>query len=71
LSAQQPNIVLVDKHNTAEIIDISVPADSNVSSKEIEKIKTHRDLAIELTLLWKMTCNLVPIVVGCDSNVRS
>jgi len=66
LSAWQPNIVLVDKHNnTVETIDISVPADSNVSSKETEKIEKYRDLAIELTSLWKMTCNVVPIVVGC------
>jgi len=47
------------------IIGISVPADSNVSSKESEKIKKYRDLAIELTSLWNMTCNVVPIVVGC------
>jgi len=66
LSARRPDIVLVDKHNnTVEIIDISVPADSNVSSKETEKIEKYRDLSIELTSLWKMTCNVVPIVVGC------
>jgi len=37
LSAWQPVIVMVDKHNnTVEIIDISVPADSNVSKKNRE-----------------------------------
>ena len=56
---------LVDLINTMTIIGISVPADSNVSSKESEKIKKYRDLAIELTSLWNMTCNVVPIVVGC------
>jgi len=44
LSALQPDILMVDKHNnTVEIIDISVPADSNVSSKDTEKIEKYRD----------------------------
>ena len=66
LSARRPDIVMIDKNNcTVTIIDISVPADSNVSSKESEKIDKYRDLAIELTSLWNMTCDMVPIVVGC------
>jgi len=44
---------------------VSVPADSNVSSKEAEKVEMYRDLAVELTSLWKMACNVVPIVVRC------
>ena len=52
LSACRPKIVMIDKHNnTLKIIDISVPADSNVSSKETEKIDKYRDLVIELTSL--------------------
>jgi len=70
LSAHRPDIVyiivVIDKcNNVVEIIDISVPADSNVSSKEAEKIEKYRDLAVELTSSWKMTCDVVPIVVGC------
>ena len=39
LSAHRPDIVMIDKNkNTVTIIDISVPADSNISSKESEKI---------------------------------
>ena len=52
LSARRPDIVMIDKNNnTVTIIDISVPADSNVSSKESEKIDKYRDLAIELISL--------------------
>ena len=58
LSACRPKIVMIDKHNnTVKIIDISVPADSNVSSKETEKIDKYRDLVIELTSLWNITCD--------------
>ena len=57
---------MIDKNNyTVKIIDISVPADNNVSSEESEKIDKYRDLAIELTSLLNMTCDVVPIVVGC------
>jgi len=42
LSARRPDIVMEDNHNnTVEMIDILVPADSNVSSKEIEKIEKY------------------------------
>ena len=55
---------MIDKNNnTVTIIDISVPADSNVSSKESEKIDKYRDLAIELTSLQNMTCDVVPILL--------
>ena len=28
-------------------------------------MEKYRDLAVELTPLWQMTCDVVPIVVGC------
>jgi len=44
----------------------------NVSSKDTEKTDKYRDLAIELTSLWNMMCDVVPIVVeylGCETQM--
>ena len=49
MCCQLVDLVMIDENdNTVTIIDISVPADSNVSSKESEKMDKYRDLAIKL-----------------------
>ena len=49
LSAQCPNIVVMNtKEASAQIIDVAVPVDCNVTSKEAEKVEKYRDLSIEL-----------------------
>ena len=32
--------------------------------KEIEKIEKYKDLSVKLSSLWKMKCEVVPIIVG-------
>ena len=66
LSARCPDIVVMNKEEaSAEIIDVTVPADCNVTSKEAEKVEMYRDLSIDLMSLWKRKCKIIPIVVGC------
>ena len=43
---------------------MAVPSDYNVTSKETEKIEKYKDLSIEISSLWKMKCEVIPIVVG-------
>ena len=50
---------------SAQIIDVAIPVDCNVTSKEAEKVEKYRDLSIELMSLWKRKCEIIPIVVGC------
>ena len=65
LSARRPDVVVMNKEEASvQIIDIAVPADCNITSKEAEKEK-YRDLSIELMSLWKRKCEIIPIVVGC------
>ena len=48
----------------AWVIDIAVPWDSRVDSKEEEKVEKYQDLARELRKLWKVQVKVVPIVIG-------
>ena len=43
---------------------MAVPSDCNVITKETEKIEKYKDLSVELSSLWKMKCEVIPIVVG-------
>ena len=64
LSVQCLDIVVVNKEiASVQIIDVAVPADCNVTSRRLKSGK-YRNLSIELSL-WKMKCEITPIVVGC------
>ena len=61
LAARCPDIVvIVKRQKMVQIIDVAVPLDCNVSAKEIEKIEKY-DL---LMSLWKMKCEVIPLVIG-------
>jgi len=65
IKAKRPDILVVDKRNAeTTIIDIAVPGDYRVKEKESEKIEKYRDLALELTRLWKTSTKVIPIVIG-------
>ena len=73
ISAHRPDIVMVnnDSHS-AILIDIAVPADTNIISKETEKIVKYHDLCIELKRLWNLkSINVIPIVIGCLESFSS
>jgi len=61
LTAQHPDVEVIDKQTkTAQIIDVAVPADNNVSTKEKEKIDKHKELCVELLSLWRVHCEVIP-----------
>ena len=41
IEAQRPDLVVVDKERSCEIIDFAVPGDSRIEKKEKEKIKKY------------------------------
>ena len=62
---RRPDVVVLDKHeNMCHLIDIAVPGDSRVASKENEKVQKYQDLARELPKLWQVKVKVVPVVVG-------
>ena len=66
IEARRPDIILVEKKKrNVVIIDISVPGDTRIVSKEEEKILKYQDLKREIKQVWNMTTvKVVPIVVG-------
>ena len=42
---------------------MSVPSDTNISVKEIEKLSKYKYLEIEISKMWKMKKN-IPVIVG-------
>jgi len=49
ISARRPDIVVINKpHNAVQLIDVSVPADHHVVSKEIERLRSTKTLESNL-----------------------
>ena len=60
-----PDIVCINKRTkSCLIINIAIPGDKNIITKEQEKIDKYQDLRIGLGKLWKLKAEVVPVVVG-------
>ena len=46
------------------MVDVAVPWEGRVGSKEMEKVDKNQDLALELRKLWGVKVKVVPIVIG-------
>ncbi|XP_067940204.1 uncharacterized protein [Watersipora subatra] len=63
--ANQPDIVVVDKENKrATIINIAVPNDYNIASKEKEKVEKYFPLGDEMEKCWNVRTTVIPVVIG-------
>ena len=71
ISTNRPHITIKDKVNsTFKLIDVTVPCDKNVSSKEIEKKSKYKDLEIEIQQMWKMKTEVILIVIGALGTIK-
>jgi len=43
---------------------MALPDDSNVNTKETEKLSKYKDLEIEVSRMWKVRTEIVPVVIG-------
>jgi hypothetical protein len=65
IESRRPDIVFVDKNDSScTVIDIAVPGDCRVASKESQKIEKYHDIAREIRRLWKVDVTVIPVVVG-------
>ena len=65
IGANRPDIVIRDKSNKVTYkIDISCPCDTNVHSKEVEKISKYCSVRVELAKMWNTECVVIPVIVG-------
>ena len=65
IQANRPDIIIKDvRARKCLIIDMAVPSDKNISSKEFEKLSKYKDLEIEVTKMWRLNTTTVPVIVG-------
>ena len=65
IKANRPDIVIKDKaEDRCIIIDMSVPSEQNTSVKTTEKLSKYKDLEIEITRMWGMRTEVIPVVIG-------
>ena len=70
LPSNRPDIVLFDYlRKKMYFIEISCPADINVPTKEYEKLHKYKQLAHDFFLMYNMSVELVPVVLGCTGVV--
>ena len=49
---------------------MSVPSDSNISAKELEKLSKYTYLEIEIAKMWKMKTKTIPDIVGALGMIK-
>ena len=71
IQVNRPDIAI--KHNqskTCQLIDVSVPSDSNIFVKEFEKLSKYKDLEIEIAKAWKMKTKTILVIVGALGMIK-
>ena len=65
ITARSPDVILIDKkHCDYQIVDFTIPYDTRIDQKEVEKTKKYLYLATELKKVWNMKVTVFPLVVG-------
>ena len=49
---------------------MTIPADRNITLKEIEKKSKHKDLEREILKMWHMKSKVIPVVVGALGKIK-
>ena len=69
--ANRPDIVLRDEEEkTCLLIHIALPDDSNVNTKETEKLIKYKDQEIEGSRMWKVGTKIVPLIIGTSETIK-
>ena len=53
-----------NNNNSCILIDVAIPSDKNTFTKVSEKIPKYKDLEIEITRMWQMKAEIIPVVLG-------
>lgn len=66
--ANRPDIV-IRAEKVTYLIDVAIPADTNVIKKEAEKRIKYKSLAIEIQRMWRTKVIIVPVIIGATGYV--
>ena len=71
IKANRPDIIIKDKRKRlCTLIDMAIPSERNVASKEVEKISKYKGLEIEISKMWSMKTIVIPVVIGALGLIR-
>jgi hypothetical protein len=63
--ANLPDVVLHDKTKKTSLLTYTViPDDSNINTKETEKLSKYKDLQIKVSRMWAVRTKIVPVIIG-------
>ena len=70
LPHNRPDITFCNKQSAeTKFIDISIPGDSRISQKSVEKRDRYRDLSVIVSRLWSTSTMVVPVIVGALGSI--
>ena len=61
---------MIKKEKTCLPINIAIPDDSNVHTKETEKPSNYKDQVIEVSRMWKVRTKTVPCIIGALGTIK-
>ncbi|KAL1464022.1 hypothetical protein WDU94_003708 [Cyamophila willieti] len=71
IRSNKPDIIIKDKTNrTCQLIDVSIPLDSNITAKEAEKKLKYKDLQIETQRMWGLKTIIIPVNIGATGTIN-
>ena len=74
VSCNRWDIVIQEKSDRCQIIDVAIPSDYNIQKKATEKMSKYVDLQIECQRLWNKKVEVVPFIIGAtgivDKNIK-
>ena len=71
IKANKPDIIIKDKQGkTCMLIDMTILFDRNTSVKVAETLSKYKNLAIEITKMWRLKTITVHVVIGALGVVR-
>jgi hypothetical protein len=69
-SSNKPDIIIRDNEKgTCMLIDAAISGDINVIKKEADKILKHKDLTIEIQLMWNVKTKVLPLIIGATGTI--
>jgi hypothetical protein len=61
---------MMKKKKICSLIDIAMPDDSNVNTKEIEKLRGYKNLKIEVSRMWKVKTKIIPVMTEVLGTIK-
>ena len=70
----KPDIVILEKSDRCQIIDVAIPSDYNIQKKDADMMSKYVDLQIECQRLWNKKVEVIPVIIGAtgivDKNIK-